>query len=100
MEGKVVPWAHEVLRNHRKASAGRAGVAWIQDGMRHSFASYWLPIHHDLDKLLHQMGQADKATFSKHYHSGIPQSEAARYWRIRPQTRKVWIEKLGTRLAL
>jgi hypothetical protein len=56
--------------------------------MRHSFASYWLPIHHDLDKLLHQMGQADKATFSKHYHSGIPQSEAARYWRIRPQTRK------------
>ena len=88
MEGKVVPWAHEVLRNLRKASAGRAGVAWIQDGMRHSFASYWLPIHHDLDKLLHQMGQADKATFSKHYHSGIPQSEAARYWRIRPQTRK------------
>jgi len=60
MEGKVVPWAHEVLRNLRKASAGRAGVAWIQDGMRHSFASYWLPIHHDLDKLLHQMGQADK----------------------------------------
>jgi integrase len=88
MEGKIVPWAHEVLRNHRQASAERARVSWIQDGMRHSFASYWLPIHHDLDKLLHQMGHADKATFSKHYHSGIPRSEAAKFWRIQPPKRK------------
>jgi site-specific recombinase XerD len=88
MEGKVITWAHELLRNHRKASAERAGVKWIQDGMRHSFASYWLPIHHDLDKLLHQMGHADKATFSKHYHSGIPRSEAAKFWAIRPPQRK------------
>jgi site-specific recombinase XerD len=88
MEGKVVPWAHEVLRNHRQASAERVGVTWIQDGMRHSFASYWLPIHHDLDRLLHQMGHADKATFSKHYHSRIPRFEAAKFWRIRAPKRK------------
>lgn len=88
MEGRIIPWAHEVLREHRKASADRAEVAWIQDGMRHSFASYWLPMHHDLDKLLHQMGHADKATFSRHYHAGIPRSEAAKFWRIRPPKRK------------
>jgi integrase len=87
-EGKIVPWAHEVLRNHRRASCERASVDWIQDGMRHSFASYWLPVHHDLDRLLHMMGHADKATFSKHYHSGIPRSEAAKFWRIRPPKRK------------
>jgi integrase len=88
MEGKIVSWEHEKLRNHRRASAERAGVKWIQDGLRHSFASYWLPIHHDLDRLLHMMGHADKATFSKHYHSGIPRSEAAKFWRIRPPKRK------------
>jgi integrase len=88
MEGKIVPWAHEVLRNRRKASAERAGVKWIQDGMRHSFASYWLPIHHELDRLLHQLGHTDKATFSKHYHSGIPRSEAAKFWKIKPPKRK------------
>jgi site-specific recombinase XerD len=88
MEAKIVPWEHEKLRNHRRASAERAGVKWIQDGLRHSFASYWLPIHHDLDRLLHMMGHADKATFSKHYDSGIPRSEAAKFWRIRPPKRK------------
>jgi integrase len=88
MEGKIVPWAHEVLRNHRQASAERVGVTWIQDGMRHSFARDWLPIHHDLDRLLHQMGHADKATFSKHYHSGIPRSESKKFWEIRPPKRK------------
>jgi hypothetical protein len=87
-EGKVMPWEHEVIRNHRRASAERAGVKWIQDGLRHSFASYWLPVYHDLDRLLHMMGHADKATFSKHYHSGIPRSEAAKFWRIRPPKRK------------
>jgi integrase len=64
------------------------GVQWIQDGMRHSFASYWLPIHHDLDRLLHQMGHADKATFSRHYHSGISRAEAKAFWAIRPPKRK------------
>jgi integrase len=51
MEGKVVQWEHENLRDHRRASAERAGMKWIQDGMRHSFASYWLPVHHDVDRL-------------------------------------------------
>jgi integrase len=83
-EGKVIQCTHDVLLNHRRASCERVGVTWIQDGMRHSFASYWLPVHHDVDRLLHMMGHADKATFSKHYHSGIPRSEAAKFWKIRP----------------
>jgi integrase len=87
-EGKIVPWKHETLRNRRKASAERAGVVWIQDGMRHSFATYWLPIHHDIDKLLNQMGHTDPATFSRHYHAGVPLAEAKKFWAIRPRQPK------------
>jgi len=88
MEGKIVPWQHETLRNHRKASAERVGLVWIQDGMRHSFASYWLPVHHDIDMLLNQMGHTDPATFSRHYHAGVPLSEAKKFWAIRPKRLK------------
>jgi integrase len=84
-EGKVSQWEHENLRKHRKASAERVGVRWIQDGMRHSFASYWLAIHHDVDRLMGQMGHTDPATFSRHYHAGVPRAEAKKFWAIRPK---------------
>lgn len=85
MEGKVIQWEHENLRKHRKASAERVNVHWIQDGMRHSFASYWLPIHHDVDRLMGQMGHTDPATFSRHYHAGVQRAEAKKFWAIRPK---------------
>ena len=84
MQGKVIEWEHENLRKHRKASAGRLNIKWIQDGMRHSFASYWLPAHHDIDKLMVMMGHVNPDTFSKHYHAGVPRKEAVKYWKIRP----------------
>jgi integrase len=87
-EGKVVQWEHENLRKHRKASAERVNVQWIQDGMRHSFASYWLPIHHDVDRLMGQMGHTDPATFSRHYHAGVARTEAKKFWAIRPKKAK------------
>jgi integrase len=85
MEGKVIQWEHENLRKHRKTSAERVNVHWIQDGMRHSFASYWLPVHHDVDRLMGQMGHTDPATFSRHYHAGVPRVEAKKFWAIRPK---------------
>ena len=85
MEGKVIQWEHETLRKHRKASAERVKVDWIQDGMRHSFASYWLPTHHEVDRLMGQMGHTDPATFSRHYHAGVPRAEAKKFWAIRPK---------------
>ena len=81
----MIQWEHENLRKHRKASVERVGVRWIQDGMRHSFASYWLPIHHDVDRL---MGHTDRATFSRHYHAGVPRAEAKKFWVIRPKRLK------------
>jgi hypothetical protein len=83
MEGNVVQWEHENLRKHRKASAERVKVNWIQDGMRHRFAGYWLPIHHDVDRLLGQMRHTDPTTFSRHYHAGVARAEAKKFWAIR-----------------
>jgi hypothetical protein len=57
--------------------------------LRHSFASYWLPVHHSLDKLLVMMGHSGgTSTFSRHYHAGVPRVEAMKYWRILPAKRK------------
>jgi hypothetical protein len=53
--------------------------------MRHSLASYWLPTHHDVDRLMGQMGHTDPATFSRDYHAGVPRAEAKKFWAIRPK---------------
>jgi hypothetical protein len=52
--------------------------------MRHSFASYWLPIHHDVDRLMGKMGHTGPTTFSRHYHAGVARAEAKKFWAIRP----------------
>ena len=32
-----------------------------------------------------QMGHTDPATFSRHYHAGVPRIQAKKFWAIRPK---------------
>ena len=42
-------------------------------------------IHHDVGRLMGQMGHNDPATFSRHYHAGVPRVEAKKFWAVRPK---------------
>jgi integrase len=56
---------------------------WTDDIMRHSYASYWLAVHHDRAKLAEQMGNS-LAVIRQHYRKAILQSEGKSYWTILP----------------
>jgi integrase len=82
-EGKATPATNlrKKLRDIRKA----AGLTdWTQDVMRHSYASYWLAQHEDINRLTLHMGHENPDMLWKHYHKASKRKDAARYWRIMP----------------
>jgi len=65
---------------------------WKQDIMRHSFASYWLASHGDINKLTLMMGHANATMLWKHYHKAAKKAEADRYWKISPPSKRKIVE--------
>lgn len=61
------------------------GVKWVQNGMRHTFASCHLAKFQDMKRLVIEMGHADKAdVLFGHYLDLVTPEDAERYWNIRP----------------
>jgi integrase len=65
---------------------------WRQDIMRHSFASYWLALHGDINRLTLMMGHATTTMLWKHYHKAAKKREAERYWSIMPPSKRKVVE--------
>jgi len=66
------------------AKARKQGDAsWPQDVLRHSYATHWLPIHHDKAKLAENMGNSPDVIES-HYKALVSKKDAEAYWKIRP----------------
>jgi integrase len=73
------------LRTRLRAIRASAGLDhWKQDVMRHSFASYWLAQHGDINKLTLMMGHTTTTMLWKHYHKAAKRIEAEKYWKITP----------------
>jgi integrase len=73
------------LRTRLRAIRASAGLgSWKQDIMRHSFASYWLAQHGDINKLTLMMGHTTTTMLWKHYHKAAKRTEAEKYWKIAP----------------
>ena len=81
--GAVTPLTN--LRTRLRAIRASAGLDhWKQDIMRHSFASYWLAQHGDINKLTLMMGHTTTTMLWKHYHKAAKRTEAEKYWKIMP----------------
>lgn len=69
-------------------AAGRAAgiTSWPQDGLRHSFGSYYLALHQDAPETALQMGHhnGETKTLLAHYNNRRTEDEAKAYWAIRP----------------
>jgi integrase len=84
-EGLVVRYSPQQLRTRRRANRETAGIAsWPQQGMRHSFCSYWLAKHEDINRLVLLTGHDDPDTMWRHYHRGTRKADAEKFWAIRP----------------
>jgi integrase len=71
---------HVTEASQRKAKAeGQAVKPWPEDCLRHSFASYWLPIHNDRPRLAEIMGNS-VTVIREHYLKPIKPGVAHRYW--------------------
>jgi len=83
--GKIALRPKATLIKRRKRVQTKAGVnKWIQQGMRHSYCSYWLAKHEDVNKLVLQSGHTDPQTMWDSYHRGVTREEAEKFWSIVP----------------
>jgi integrase len=64
---------------------GRGTKPWISDGMRHSYASYWLAIHRNRAELAELMGNSPEI-IRVHYRRPVLAAVAKKYWEITPET--------------
>jgi len=83
--GKVTPT--ERLRDRLRDIRTAAKITpWVQDVMRHSYASYHLQKHGDLTKLVMALGHRDDPKMLwEHYHRAVKKSDAAAFWKIVPE---------------
>jgi integrase/recombinase XerD len=82
--GPVTPMRNHVKR--RRAVERAAGVVpWPRDGMRHSYASYWMTIHRDEDQCRDNMGHRTKDQLVTHYRQHTTEEEARAFWNIKPE---------------
>lgn len=93
VEGSVVPFSSADLRDHHRANwvrvvgvtkAGKPKRRWIQQGMRHSFCSYWLALHEDIDRLVIQSGHDDTSVMWRNYYRHATKAKAEKFWSITP----------------
>lgn len=85
--GPIVPLKN--LRKRLRAVRDAAKVAWIQDGMRHTYASAWLAIYKDEHRLRENLGHKSARELWDHYHKSLTQAEAKAIWEILPDDEKI-----------
>jgi integrase len=85
MDGLVAPLSPAIRHRKHYRNYKAAGIRkWIQQGARHCFCSYWLAMHKDVNKLVLQSGHTDADTMWTRYHAGVTESEAKKFWALRP----------------
>jgi integrase len=92
-KGRVAPFTEAELRKHHRDNwarvagsdeDGKPKLPWIQQGMRHSYCSYWLAEHGDIDALVIQSGHDDQQVMWNNYYRATTKQEAAKFWSIVP----------------
>jgi integrase len=81
--GKVTPSNFEKRLSTARAAAGIE--QWPDNGLRHSFASYYLAHFKDAAALALEMGHTDSGMTFRHYRQLVKPKAAARYWQIKPK---------------
>jgi len=77
-----------VLKNERKMRLAAMAAAeievWPMDVLRHSFASYHLAMHTDIDGTALQLGHTSTKMLFQHYREAVKPTAAKEWWALRP----------------
>jgi integrase len=82
-EGLIFPKSTKTLERSRRKIVKLAGINWIQDGARKTFASAHYKTHGEA-KTITELGHKGNQMLHKHYNKNIRQAEADTYWQILP----------------
>jgi integrase len=85
-EGAIVPFTTDVIRKRLGALKAVHKIRTIKHGMRHSFASYWLAKHGDINQLCRFLGHDDPETTFRHYAKAATRRDAEKFWAIMPKS--------------
>ena len=81
--GPVTPTKN--LRKRLRAVREAAGIThWVQDVMRHSYASNYLAKFESVDKLRANLGHRSDAVLWNNYHRAVLKKDAEKFWAIFP----------------
>ncbi len=83
-KGCIFPKSQMTLIRIRRRMAEMAGVEWIQDGARKTFASAHYKIHQDALKTAYELGHRGTTMLHTHYNQNMRKEEAVRFWDILP----------------
>jgi len=81
----VFPYSETLMRSWRRAIFEKLDIKHIQDGARHSFATYYLALN-TMDDTIQELGHADTKMLFKHYR-GLAKNrktQANKYFSILP----------------
>jgi integrase len=82
--GPVAPLASTYQWHFRKAACAAGITRWPHNGLRHSFASYFLADTQDAGKTALQLGHTESRTLFAHYRELVKPEDAKAYWKIFP----------------
>ena len=86
--GKIFAYSHRWYQLNVDLLRKAIGLAeWPNNGLRHSFATYYLARHRDAPKLALEMGHTTPRMIFDNYREVVTPDEANRYWSVRPPTR-------------
>jgi integrase len=83
IEGLIFPKSTKTLERNRRKIVKLAGIHWIQDGARKTFASAHYKTYGEA-KTITELGHKGNQMLHKHYNKNIRQAEADAYWQILP----------------
>lgn len=82
--GQIV--AAKNLRKHLRELRKTANIEkWVQDVMRHTYASNWLAKFENVDRLRANMGHRSNDVLWNHYHRAVLRKDAEAFWQLTPK---------------
>jgi integrase len=84
--GLIFPKSTKTLERNRRKIAKAAGIKWIQDGARKTFASAHYKTYGE-EKTIRELGHRGNQMLHKHYNKNIREGEAKAFWDCLPPVR-------------
>ena len=90
-KGPIVQKAN-LRRRLRKVREAAKIEEWVQDIMRHTYASTWLAKYENIDRLRSNLGHRSNDVLWNHYHRAVIRKDAEAFW---TKTPKVVLRSVG-----